>query len=246
MNISEFCEVLSNCSDKENLRPASTNSAFELPSQQARNLPQNLLQMTQFKLDAIIKTESHIQYIDHSKFWEVDGDTFVIKYDDSNTFIAKCTLHQAIVLTPIQIPILLVVVASIKDQAKLLLRVAAFVAKFDDLPPCIFQLQIQPGFHQLSPILALPTHRDALDLFLNHAPLLPKIAVQQMKHMHGELDTTMPNILILNPMLNLQVVYLFKLRPLNFPCDIIKNFFCQNMMSRGNAIIITFCVTRSD
>ena len=61
-----------------------------------------------------------------------------------------------------------------KGQAKLLLRVAAFVAKFDDLPPCIFRLQIQPGFHQLSPILALPTHRDALDLFLNHAPPLPK------------------------------------------------------------------------
>jgi len=112
-------------------------------------------------------------------------------------------------------------------QAKLLLHVAAFVAKFEDLLPCIFQLQIQPGFHQLSPILALPTHRDALDLFLNHAPLLPKIAVQQMKHMHGELDTTMPDILILNPMLNLQVVYLFKLRPLNFPCDIIKNFFAK-------------------
>ena len=129
MNISEYCDVLSNCSDKENLRPASTNSAFELPSQQARNLPPNLLQMTQFKLDAIIKTESHIQYIDHSKFWEVDGDTFVIKYDDSNTFIAKCTLHQAIVLMPIQIQVLLIVVASAKDQAKLLLHVAAFCGK---------------------------------------------------------------------------------------------------------------------
>jgi len=82
-------------------------------------------------------------------------------------------LHQAIVSTPIQIPVLLVVVASIKDQAKLLLRVVAFVAKFEDLLPCIFQLQIQTGFHQLSPILALPTHRDIFDFF-NHAPLLPK------------------------------------------------------------------------
>ena len=45
-----------------------------------------------------------------------------------------------------------------------------------------------------------------------------------MKHMHGELDTTMPDILILHPMLNLQVVYLIKLRSLNFPCDIIKFF----------------------
>ena len=82
-------------------------------------------------------------------------------------------LHQAIVSTPIQIPVLLVVVASIKDQAKLLLRVVAFVAKFEDLLPCIFQLQIQTGFQQLSPILTLPTHRDIFDFF-NHAPLLPK------------------------------------------------------------------------
>ena len=127
-------------------------------------------------------------------------------------------------LSPTQNPVILVRVPSSDEQLKLLFRITTLAAKFEDLSPCIFQLQIQPGFHQLSPILALPTHRDVLDFF-NHAPLLPKTTVQQMKHMHEELDTTMPDILILNPMLILQVVYLFKLRPLNFPWDIIKNFF---------------------
>jgi len=41
-----------------------------------------------------------------------------------NTFIAKCTLHQAIILTLIQIPILLIRVPSTKDQIKLLFRIA--------------------------------------------------------------------------------------------------------------------------
>ena len=126
MNIAELSTMLSNCSDKENSKSASTNSATVATSTESAAKP---LANTQFKLDAIIKTESHIQLIDHSKFWEVDGDTFVIKYDDSNTFIAKCTLHQAIVLMPIQIQVLLIVVASAKDQAKLLLHVAAFCGK---------------------------------------------------------------------------------------------------------------------
>ena len=79
MNLSDYGIMLSDCSDKENVKPASPNVLSELPSSQTISQPQNILQTTQFILDAITKFATHTQYVDHSKFWEIDGDTFVIE-----------------------------------------------------------------------------------------------------------------------------------------------------------------------
>ena len=166
--------MLTKIDNKENVPPGQSTSSSEQKDQPMHSMWRWLRQHVPFIQDTIIKFVTNRSLVNSSKFWEIDGDTYVLEHDYINAFIAKCTLHRAIVLTSIQIPVLIIVVALIKDHAKSLLCVAAFVAKFEDLLPCIFQLQIQPGFHQLSPILALPTHRDALDLFLNQAPLLPK------------------------------------------------------------------------
>jgi len=74
--------MLSNCSNKENEKPASPHVLTELPSSRMPSQSQNTLQTAQFILDAIIEFVTHTQYIDHSKFWEIDGDTFIIEHDD--------------------------------------------------------------------------------------------------------------------------------------------------------------------
>jgi len=192
MNLSDYGAMLSDCSDKENVKPASPNVLSELPSSQTQLQPQNLLQTTQFILDAITKFVTHTQYVDHSKFWEIDGDTFVIEHDDFNTFIAKCTLHQAIILTPIQIPVLLIRVSSTKDQVKLLFRIAAFAAKLEDLSPCIFHVQIIPDSAHVSLTSSLPTQQDLLTLLLTNAPMLPKSVIKQMRDLLIDLEAIAP------------------------------------------------------
>jgi len=192
MNLSDYGAMLSDCSDKENVKPVSPNVLSELPSSQTQSQPQNILQTTQFILDAITKFLTHTQYVDHSKFWEIDGDTFVIEHDDFNTFIAKCTLHQAIILTPIQIPVLLIRVSSTKDQVKLLFRIADFATKLEDLSPCIFHVQIILDSAHVSLTSSLPTQQDLHTLLLINAPMLPKSVIKQMRDLLMHLEAIAP------------------------------------------------------
>jgi len=193
MNLSDYGAMLSDCSNKENVKPASPNGLNELPSSRMPSQSQNILQTAQFILDAIIKFETHTQYVDHSKFWEIDGDTFVIEHDDFNTFIAKCTLHQAIILTPIQIPIILIRVSSTKEQVKLLFRIATFAAKLEDLSTCIFHVQITPDSTPVSSISSLPTQQELLTLLLINAPMLPKSVIKQMRDLLMHIEAIAPS-----------------------------------------------------
>jgi len=117
-------------------------------------------------------------------------------------------LQQVILLTAIQIPVLTITVHLEPEQTKMLLRISTLLAKLEDLSPCIFQLQIQPRSEQLSPILALSTHRKVLDILLNHTFLIPKATVQQIKQIYGETDNKKTELLVANLINTYQVDYL--------------------------------------
>ena len=92
-----------------------------------------------------------------------------------------------------------------QEQEKMLLRISALLAKSEDLSPFIFQMQIQPSSQQLSPILALPTHKEVLEILLTQAPLIPKAAVQQIKQIYGEIENTKTEVLVPNPTITSQI-----------------------------------------
>ena len=77
------------------------------------------------------------------------------------------------VLQPIQIPVLLIRVRCNNDQTKILFRITAFVAKLEDLPPCIFYVQIQGEIAPKIPSGSVHTQKNLLTLLLANAPLQP-------------------------------------------------------------------------
>jgi len=150
--------------------------------------PLTFLQLTQTILDEIIAFHPYVQSTNSVNFWEIDKNTFDIKIDDPNFYIAKCTLQQAILLNATQIPVLTILVQSEQDRQQMLLRVSTLLAKFHDLLPCIFQIKIQPSLSESIPISTISTHSKILEILLKQAPLIPSATVQAIKRINGELE----------------------------------------------------------
>ena len=142
-----------------------------------------LRQHVPFIQDTIIKFVTNPSIVNSSKFWEIDGDTYVIEHDYINTCIAKVTFYQAMFLAPTQIPVILVRVPSSDEQLKLLFRITSLTAKFEDLSPCIFHVQIHPETAPTPPKCSLYAHKDLVTLLLINAPLLPKTVTTKIREL---------------------------------------------------------------
>jgi len=148
MDLAQFCQVLHSAANKENVPPESSAEPSAQPTQSNdQKVPYPwgwLRQQIPFIQDTIIKFASDRTLVNAYKFWEIDSDTYVVEHDYMNTFIAKITLYQAMFLAQIQIPVIIILVPSSDEQFKLLFRISTLLAKYDDLSPCLFHLQIQP------------------------------------------------------------------------------------------------------
>jgi len=61
----------------------------------------------------------------------------LINLAESHLFLIKCTVKQAIVFTPAQIPLLKITTREQSDQNKVVLRLGQLIAKYEDLSPCV-------------------------------------------------------------------------------------------------------------
>jgi len=97
---------------------AFVNAIFQQDLVQQKKLPLTFLQLTQTILDEIIAFHSYVQSTNSVNFSEIDKNTFAIKIDDPNFYIAKCILQQAILLNATQIPVLIILVQSEQDRQR--------------------------------------------------------------------------------------------------------------------------------
>jgi len=189
MDLAQFCAVLNkfshNETNKENVPPEAPTAPKEQPTQSNDQPVQSswgwLYKQILPIQDAVIKFSTNRAFINAYKFWEVDSDTYVAEHDYINTFIAKITLYQAMFLSPTQIPAITILVPSSDEQFKVLFRISTFLAKHDDLSPCIFHLQIQPENAPKPSDSSLHTHKHIMSLVLMHAPMLPKSVLTKMR-----------------------------------------------------------------
>ena len=112
------------------------------------------------------------------------------------------TLYQAMFLNQIQIPAIIILVPSSDEQFKLLFRISTFLAKHDDLSPCVFHLQIQPENAPQPPHSALYAHKQIVSLTLINAPLLPKSVLIKMREFLATLEVITENNSENNPPTN--------------------------------------------
>jgi len=73
-----------------------------------------------------------------------------------------------------------------------LFRITAFVAKLEDLTPCIFYVQIQGEIAPKIPSGSVHTQKDLLTLLLANAPLLPKRVIAQMTELSRTMESSFP------------------------------------------------------
>jgi len=206
MDLAQFCEVLNKVAhkeaNKENVPPEAPAEPRAQPTQSNdQNVPYPwrwLRQQIPFIQDTIIKFATDRNFVNSYKFWEIDSDTYVVEHDYINTFIAKITLYQAMFLTQIQIPAIIILVPSSDEQFKLLFRISTLLAKYDDLSPCLFHLQIQPDKAPKPSDCALHTHKHLVSLILINAPLLPKSVLTKMREFLAALETITENNLPTN------------------------------------------------
>ena len=196
MDLAQFWEVLNKVANKENVPPEASAEPSTQPTQpndqNVSYLWRWLRQQIPFIQDAIIKFATDRNLVNSYKFWEIDSDTYVVEHDYTNTFIAKVTLYQAMFLTQIQIPAIIILVPSSDEQFKLLFRISTLLAKYEDLSPCIFHLQIQPEKAPKPSDCALHTHKHLVSLLIN-APLLPKSVPTKMREFLVVLETITEN-----------------------------------------------------
>jgi len=210
MDLAQFCEVLNKVSNKEankeNVPPTAPTASIEQPTQsndQRVPYPWGWLRKQIPAIqDAVIKFSMNPSLINAYKFWDIDSDTYIVEHDYINTFIAKMTLYQAMFLSQIQIPAIIILVPSSDEQFKLLFRISTFLAKHDDLSPCVFHLQIQPENAPKPPDSALHAHKQIVSLTLINAPLLPKSVLIKMREFLAALEITTENNSANNPPTN--------------------------------------------
>ena len=145
---------------------------------------------TQLIMDFMGKFHTYNQFVDHENIWEIDEDTFLIRLGEPHLHAVKCTLQQAILLNAKQIPFVPVTTHSLADQNKETLRIDQILAKFPDISPCIFQIQLNVSHWDSSSIPAVPSQKRILALILSQAPLLPKTTVQLIKKNYVALCNT--------------------------------------------------------
>ena len=199
MDLAQFCQVLHNVSrkeeNKENVPPTEQSATPEQPIQSNDNRTPTLWgwihQQIPLIQDAVIKFSTNYSLINSHKFWEIDSDTYVVENDYINTFMVKLTLHQAIFLNRFQIPAITILVPSSDEQFKLLFKISTFLAKYEDLSPCIFHLQIQPETAPKPSHIALETHKQIMSMILTHAPMLPKSVLTKMRQFLTETEAIM-------------------------------------------------------
>jgi len=189
MDLAQFCQILNKVSrteeNKENVPPSVPTAPTEQPTQsndqRVPHLWGWLHQQIPLIQDAVIKFSTNHSLINAYKFWEIDSDTYVVEHDYINTFIVKITFYQAMFLNHFQIPAITILVPSSDEQFKLLFKISTFIAKHDDLSPCVFHLQIQPETAPKPSHSALHTHKQIVSLVLMNAPMLPKSVLTKMR-----------------------------------------------------------------
>jgi len=207
MDLAQFCEMLhkgsNNEVNKENVPPAAPTAPIEQPTQsndQRVPYPWGWLRKQIPAIqDAVIKFSRNPSLVNAYKFWDIDSDTYVVEHDYINTFIAKMTLYQAMFLNQIQIPAIIILVPSSDEQFKLLFRISTFLAKHDDLSPCVFHLQIQPENAPKPPDSALHAHKQIVSLIVINAPLLPKSVLIKMREFLATLEVFTDNNSVNDP-----------------------------------------------
>jgi len=210
MDLAQFCEVLNKVSNnetnKENVPPRAPTAPIEQPTQsndQRVHYPWGWLRKEIPAIqDGVIKFSMNPSLVNTYKFWDIDSDTYVVEHDYVNTFIVKMTLYQAMFLNQIQIPAIIILVPSSDEQFKLLFRISTFLAKHDDLSPCVFHLQIQPENTPKPPDSALHAHKQIVSLTLINAPLLPKSVLIKMREFLAALEVITENNSANNPPTN--------------------------------------------
>jgi len=183
MNPSDFQSMLTKFDNKENVPPSTASNPNERANESKHSTWQMLKQQVPFIQTAITKFIVSPQQVNHEKMWEIESDTYFLEHDYVNTFIAKCTLYQAMFLSPTQIPVVLIRVLNSEEKLKILFRITALIVKIDDLSPCIFHIQIQPEIASAIPICSLPSHKELITLILLNSPLLPKSVILKMRDM---------------------------------------------------------------
>ena len=137
--------------------------------------------ITQSILDYIIKFHTYSQFVDHTKIWEIDEDTYLIRFEEPHLYLTICTLHQAIILTSKQIPSSTILTSNTADQNKKIFRIGQILAKYADVAPCIFQVQVDPAYRGSASTLALQLQGQILRFCIESVPLLPKSTLQRLK-----------------------------------------------------------------
>jgi len=210
MDLAQFCQILHKVSrteeNKENVPPSEPTASTEQPTQSNdQRVPypwgwlQNQIPAIQ---DAVIKFSTNHSLINAYKFWEVDTDTYIVEHDYINTFIVKITFYQAMFLSNFQIPAIIILVPSSDEQFKLLFKISTFLAKYDDLSPCVFHLQIQPETAPKPSHRALHTHKQIVSLVLMNAPMLPKSVLTKMREFLVALEAITEKVPETNPPTN--------------------------------------------
>ena len=196
MDLAQFCQVLNKVANKEtnkeNVPPTAPNTPIEQATQSdEQRLPYPwgwLRKQMPVIQDAVIKFSTNPTCINAYKFWDIDSDTYIVEHDYINTFVTKMTLYQAMFLTPMQIPAIIILVPSSDEQFKLLFRISTFLAKHDDLSPCVIHLQIQPETAPKPSANAFHAHKQIISLILLNAPMLPKSVLRKMREFLAAFD----------------------------------------------------------
>jgi len=207
MDLAQFCEALkkvsNNEANKENVSPAASTASIEQPTQsndQRVPYPWGWLhKQIPVIQDPVIKFSMNPSLINAYKFWDIDSDTYIVEHDYINTFMVKMTLYQAMFLNRFQIPTIIILVPSSDEQFKLLFRISTFLAKHDDLSPCVFHLQIQPEKAPKPQDSALQAHKQIVSLTLISAPMLPKSVLIKMREFLAALEIITENDSANNP-----------------------------------------------
>ena len=95
------------------------------PKQQRLQL--EMPQKVQLLLDFIVKFHSYHQFVDHHNIWELADDTFLIVIGDTHSYLVKCTVQQAIVLSNKQIPVMTILTGNIAEQNKAIFRLGQLI-----------------------------------------------------------------------------------------------------------------------
>ena len=92
----------------------------------------------------IIKFHRCKKYADPTRIWELEEDSYLIRLENiyPTIYVTKCTLQHAIHLDISQIPLVPYVTSFMSDLDKETLRINNVFARFPEVSPFIFEVQI--------------------------------------------------------------------------------------------------------